>query len=144
MPCDFFTPTPREEPDTYIGRLQRKFDDIKSTPASAHGSGKFFVHKDLQTTTHVFLRTDSTKRPLQCPYDGPYKVEERNEKTFIINIKGKQKCVSIDRLKPAFVPIEDNVPVSITVPDSPTSTLIRTTRSGRKVHFPVRLEQHRA
>ena len=39
-----------------------------------------FVHKDLMTTTHVFVRLDRVKRPLESSYDGPYKVISRNEK----------------------------------------------------------------
>ncbi|XP_011406350.1 PREDICTED: sulfated surface glycoprotein 185-like [Amphimedon queenslandica] len=50
-------------------------------------------------STHVVVRRDSVKRPLQCPYDGPYKVLN---KYFTIDLQGKHDNVSIDQLKPAY------------------------------------------
>lgn len=135
LPCDFFTTTPREEPDTYVGRLQRRFDDIKPTPASNHGTGKFFIHKHLSQSSHVFLRTDSTKKPLQNPYEGPFEVKERDDKTYVIMINGKPKRVSIDRLKPAFLQTTEEIPTK-TESDIVPPALKITTRSGRHVRFP--------
>ncbi|GFW68895.1 hypothetical protein TNCV_2917941 [Trichonephila clavipes] len=41
------------------------------------------------------------RRPLQ-PYDGPFKVLQRKDKVFFLDINGKRVSVSIDRCKPAF------------------------------------------
>ncbi|GFU58215.1 hypothetical protein TNCV_697251 [Trichonephila clavipes] len=41
-------------------------------------------------------------RPLQQPYDGPFKVLQRKDKVFFLDINGKRVSVSIDRCKPAF------------------------------------------
>ncbi|GFT31624.1 integrase catalytic domain-containing protein [Trichonephila clavipes] len=57
---------------------------------------------DLLEATHVFLRRDMLRRPLQQPYDGPFKVLQRKDKVFFLNINGKRVSVSIDRCKPAF------------------------------------------
>ena len=62
-----------------------------------------YIHKDLLTCTHVFIRTDSVKRPLESPYTGPYKVVSRTDKNFVILLAGKRDTVSIDRCKPAYV-----------------------------------------
>ncbi|KAJ3666573.1 hypothetical protein Zmor_002010 [Zophobas morio] len=100
--------------------------------------------------------------PLQQPYDGPYRVVRRSAKTFVVNIKGRDVTVSIDRLKPAYI-LNDDTPTSWfgrdttrTTPtidepapfadqphdddEMPASTTARTTRSGRRVRFPERLQ----
>jgi hypothetical protein len=61
------------------------------------------VHKDLQSCPYVFVRVDSVRKPLQPPYDGPFKVIQRRDKYFLIDRNGHQDAVNIDRLKVAFV-----------------------------------------
>jgi hypothetical protein len=58
---------------------------------------------DLATCTHVYIRHDAVKKPLQRPYDGPFRVLEREAKYFLLNQNGRQNRVSLDRLKPAFI-----------------------------------------
>ena len=105
---------------------------------------------DLNTCTHVFIRHDAVRKPLQPPYDGPYAVLKRNNKHFKININGRTDTVSLDRLKPAYVDIDvASTPTSYTSPvtqsptaPSPAAQPIapaekpRVTRSGRHVHWP--------
>ncbi|VDN96356.1 unnamed protein product [Rodentolepis nana] len=61
------------------------------------------ILKDLSTCPFVFVRVDSEKRPLQPPYEGPYKVLKRKPKYFILDRNGNKDSVSIDRLKPAYL-----------------------------------------
>ncbi|GFS95877.1 transposon Ty3-I Gag-Pol polyprotein [Nephila pilipes] len=84
----------------------------------------------------------------------PYKVVSRTEKVFRILRHGKEVSVSIDRLKPAYIPKElEDIPVEVNVkkkvsfqigevPESgqekPKESFSRqetTTRSGRRVRF---------
>lgn len=120
---------------------------LQPTPTTTHQSGtpKTFVHKDLGTAPYVFVRQDCVRKSLQPPYAGPYRVIDRHDKYFKLEIKGKPDTVSIDRLKPAHLLAETtpaNVPItSPVVPPtlakpSPTATDHRTTRSGRIVRFP--------
>ncbi|CAH8667643.1 unnamed protein product [Dicrocoelium dendriticum] len=60
------------------------------------------MHSGLSTCTHVFLRTDAVRRPLQPPYTGPFRVLQRTPKHFTIDQNGHRTTVSIDRLKVAF------------------------------------------
>ncbi|GFV68594.1 integrase catalytic domain-containing protein [Trichonephila clavipes] len=110
----------------------------------------------LLEATHVFLRRDMLRHPLQQPYDGPFKVLQRKDKVFFLDINVKRVSVSIDRCKPAFflntedlqLPQNKNeTPATVkpnatpaTVEHDPTASTPtqRSTRSGRKVHLLTR------
>lgn len=62
-----------------------------------------YVPQKLMTCSHVFLREEIKKGQLNPPYRGPFKVINRTEKTFTIEIDEKNTVVSIDRLKPAHI-----------------------------------------
>lgn len=77
-------------------------NNLRPTSTSWHSTKPTFVHKSLETCTHVFVRNDSIRPSLSHPYQGPYEVIKRTPKYFMINSKGRQTNISIDRLKPAF------------------------------------------
>ena len=133
-----------------------------NSSGNIHSTSKVFIPKDLQRCSHVWLRTDRVRRPLEAPYAGPFKVLHRYEKYFTLELNNGQKNVSIDRLKPAYVPSssvptqeapEEVIPPAADethsgdeVPEHelpPTSTddsenpvvSHKSTRSGRKVVF---------
>ncbi|GFW29121.1 transposable element Tcb2 transposase [Trichonephila clavipes] len=127
-------------------------------PPKHHGKRPVFIHPGLLEATHVFLRRDMLRRPLQQPYDGPFKVLQRKDKVFFLDINGKRVSVSIDRCKPAFflntedlqlpqtknetpATVEPNATASTpaTVESVPTASTPTqpSTRSGRKVHLPT-------
>ena len=76
------------------------------TPTRAQSSHTPFIHQHLNSTKFVFVRHDGVKSSLQPSYDGPFKVIDRNDKYFTIEISGTQDTVSIDRLKPAYMETE--------------------------------------
>jgi hypothetical protein len=55
----------------------------------------------------VFIRNDGHKRPLEQPYSGPYRVVCRGDKCFTVSVRVRDKTVSLDRLKPAFILSDD-------------------------------------
>ncbi|VDP65954.1 unnamed protein product [Schistosoma curassoni] len=59
--------------------------------------------REISTCTHVFIRVGSVRKPLEQPYEGPFHVITRHEKTFKVDRHGRVEIVSIDRLKPAHV-----------------------------------------
>lgn len=68
----------------------------------------------------MFLRDVTIKPPLTPPYTGPYQVLARSQKTFTIVYDGKEKIVSRDRVKPAFLdatyPKGDDISASLDQP----------------------------
>ena len=61
---------------------------------------------DLNTCTFVFVRHDAVRKSLQPPYDGPFHVLKRHNKHYTLDILGKEKVISLDPLKPAY--LDDN------------------------------------
>lgn len=130
---------------TYVNNFIRTMRSLNPISTTLHGSPKIFVHPSLKTCSHIFLRSDKVTPPLTPPYTGPHLVIDRNDKNFIIDVKGKQTTVSIDRIKPAYQLSDENsysttsefIPVS----NSPPTTFAKTstTKSGRKVRFPKHL-----
>ncbi|GBM48021.1 hypothetical protein AVEN_34352-1 [Araneus ventricosus] len=58
---------------------------------------------ELHTCTHVFIRIDRVRKPLESPYCGPFPVAKRHKKYFAVTIKGKDINISVGRLKPAYL-----------------------------------------
>ncbi len=161
LPGEFFIPSPTTslpDPSDFIHKLRSHFQTIR--PVSTRPIQRTtHLPEGLSTATHVFLRRDAVRKPLQPPYDGPYPVIKRTDKHFTIAINTRNDTVSIDRLKPAHLdsdisnngysarsaqpssppthPKQHSQP-----PPSPTPTNTRTTRSGRCVHFPQYLSRH--
>ena len=48
-----------------------------------------FIPGDLTEYSHAFIRVDAVRTPLQRSYHGPYPVLQRNNKFFILQVKGK-------------------------------------------------------
>ena len=68
----------------------------------------------LMSATHVFLRVDAVRRPLVPPYEGPFPVISRSDKTFVTLRRDSPVTVTVDRLKPAFI-----LPESSAAPSPP-------------------------
>lgn len=137
LPGEFFNPAGSETTDisAFIARLRSFAAKLQPSPAARHTRDKVFVHKDLATSSHIFLRDDALRGSLQPAYTGPHEVVEKGDKTFKIMVKGKVVTVSIDRLKPAYV-LVDTIPPDLNDEPQPKDTTTRTTRSGRRVRFP--------
>ncbi|XP_050066078.1 uncharacterized protein LOC126555164 [Aphis gossypii] len=108
MPRECFGNSSQPAPDTdiFVSQLKQKFEPIRPVNALHKTSRTTFISPELSKTTHVFVRHDAIKKPLQMPYDGPYLVIHRADKTYQVNVNGKIVNISIDRLKPAFLPNE--------------------------------------
>ena len=150
LPGEFFNPesvTSPLDPQNYVHRLKATMQRLRPTQTRTQQSRSVHVAKELHSCTHVFIRRDAVRKPLQPPYDGPYRVISRTEKHFVIDINGRIDTVSIDRLKVAHldntltITPQTPTPTAIPIPNnpSPTEPVIRKTRSGRQVHWPQKV-----
>ncbi|GFS67974.1 transposon Tf2-11 polyprotein [Trichonephila clavipes] len=160
LPGEMFDSSkPDDDVVNFVSKLKSHMQSLHPKPPKHHGKRPVFIHPGLLEATHVFLRQDMLRRPLQQPYDGPFKVLQRKDKVFFLDINGKRVSVSIDRCKPAFflntedlqlpqtknetpATVEPNATASTpaTVESDPTASTPTqpSTRSGRKVHLPTR------
>nr|XP_054761215.1 uncharacterized protein LOC129267593 [Lytechinus pictus] len=142
------TPDSFSNPGDYVHRLRNYMIDINPARTRSQTTTSH-VPPDLQDCSHVFIRCDAVRPSLQPQYDGPYRVVSRTPKFFILDVKGKNDSVSVDRLKVAHLPSTTSMDNSFlhhasfsSLPTPTTSTPpVRTTRSGRRVHFPARFAQ---
>lgn len=147
LPGQFLHQQPNEKNEDkhdFISRLHNTMRQLRPK-IKRHGQRATFVFKDMTNTPQVFVRHDAPAGTLQPPYDGPYEVLNRSEKTFKLKINGRTVNVSIDRLKPAYT-MEDETALE----DTKTSPEIleeetaeiqpskTTTRTGRTTRPPVR------
>ena len=108
LPGEFFSPGSHAPPraSEFVAQLQRSLRGFVPAQPEFHvGHRQDSVPASLSSCAAVFVRVDAVKRPLTRPYMGPYQVLERNAKTFVLSKSGKPWTVSIDRLKPCFLPI---------------------------------------
>ena len=154
VPGDFVpNPTIHSDHCTHLQRLREQVRSIAPVPTSQHGTVDGSVPHDLQLAKFVFIRRDAHRWPLQRPYEGPFKVIQPGLKTFLVDIGGKSETISVDRLKPAHVDLEQPVRVAVPRPRgrppkppnrTNTSTFVHSdstndpkcTRSGRRIRPP--------
>ena len=108
---------------------------------------------------HVFERVGALRGPIQSPYQGPFKVIERQGKYYKLDLGTRQDTVSIDRLKLAFMdevtdineprhPAPAAAPAAARRPPTRPTRAARAdagvvpvvTSSGRLVRLPVRCD----
>ena len=93
--------------DDFVGRLRRQMARIRPIPTVLHTGGRTsYVPDDLRQAQHVFIRRDAVKPPLTAPYEGPFPVLDKQEKYFTVQVGNNQKKITVDRLKPAFLPTD--------------------------------------
>ena len=148
LPGEFFDERKAEttpDPTSYVTRLKNMMYHLQATPICQQKATNIYVSPTLKSCTHVFIHHDAVKKPLQKPYDGPYKIQKRTDKHFTIDNNGHNE-VSIDRLKPAFHEDSSNkwsltpLPeITHTADPSPAFRPVTVTRYGRRVHWPKHL-----
>ena len=77
------------------------------------------IPNDLQSCSHVFIRTDSERKPLQPPTPDLTKSLLARTKYFTIIVNGKEQNISIDRLKTAHFHPEITPHVTAKLPKYP-------------------------
>ncbi|BES93979.1 multicellular organismal development [Nesidiocoris tenuis] len=109
-----------ETVSSFIENLRSQLRAMRPVPFKHHSTKKVYFHEDLRTSSHVFVRRDAVRRPLQPTYDGPYRVVSRSDKTFSIIMPHGEQTVTVDRLKPAYI-LSSDPPDSSSKPPIPPS-----------------------
>ncbi|GFT99025.1 retrovirus-related Pol polyprotein from transposon 412 [Trichonephila clavipes] len=134
LPGEMFDSSkPDDDVVNFVSKLKSHMQLLHPKPPKHHGKRPVFIHPGLLEATHVFLRRDMLRRPLQQLYDGPLKVLQRKDKVFFLDINGNR--VSIDRCKPAFFRNTEDLQLPQTKNETP-ATLIHCMCSRR-----VKLEE---
>lgn len=108
-----FTP----DPQIFIEDFRQHMRQVKPVPTTHHIKKRPFQFKDLYSCSHVFVRSDAVKKPLERPYTGPFKVLERvSDKVIALEINGRQQHIAIERLKLAHFVSDDLITNPITNP----------------------------
>ena len=148
-PIDILQTTPNNKQD--FDSFMKKFTshmkelDFRNLPTFHPFTQNSYVPKDLQSCTHVFVRTDRIRKSLEAPYTGPFKVLQRMDRCFKLELRnGRTDVVSISRLKPAYLQVLPTPPPVSTpdvlpdvAPDVPSSPPIPAPRRSlrKRVHF---------
>ncbi|XP_037514903.1 uncharacterized protein LOC119391296 [Rhipicephalus sanguineus] len=130
---------------TFVARLRRTMASLRPSPAAHHTKPTPFVFKDSATCSHAFLRDNTVRAPFEPPYSGPYKVIRLDDKTFTLQISGRDVRVSIDRLKPSYILSEETTnsgapPVNHPQQPPTPRPVPYITRFGRQVRVPNALQ----
>ncbi|XP_037827262.1 uncharacterized protein LOC119615258, partial [Lucilia sericata] len=118
LPCDLLQNSKDSSPnDEFVQNLKAQMNMLKPVDIKHKSNKTVFLHKNLESCSHVFVRTDAVRKPLQQPYDGPYRVLKKTDKFFTLDVNGSSKVISIDRLKPAFMFNDEIIeePKSVTI-----------------------------
>uniref|UniRef100_A0A5S6QNU6 Integrase catalytic domain-containing protein n=1 Tax=Trichuris muris TaxID=70415 RepID=A0A5S6QNU6_TRIMR len=74
LPGVYFGDTGTRNVNEHSDELRAFFSSIRPVPTRGAPASKWFVPKNLETCTHVFLRRDANRPPLSPAYEGPYKM----------------------------------------------------------------------
>ncbi|XP_062551045.1 uncharacterized protein LOC134216025 [Armigeres subalbatus] len=104
IPGEFYDTASKDIDRTeFVKTLRQLIQQVGPIGNRNHAKQHVFIPNDLKTCKHVFVRVDTVRRALQHPYDGPFEVIERNDKSVLVFIKGKKQRISLDRVKPAYI-----------------------------------------
>ncbi|BHF82391.1 hypothetical protein SprV_0802552900 [Sparganum proliferum] len=103
LPGQMISPTPRvtfEDPTNLLHRLQQFMRALSPVPPRPSVS-ESLLEEELATCSHVSLRCDRVRGPLQPSYDAPPRVNSRGTMNFRIQRETRDEVVSVDLLKAA-------------------------------------------
>ena len=104
---------------TYVSRLKEAMQSLVTIPPRQLSGRPTHVSEALSHCSHVFVRFDVVKKPLQQPYNGPYHVLSCSAKQYTIDYNGRPTVVSLDRLKAAHIDLPFTTTTDTTPPSPP-------------------------
>ena len=122
-----------------VTKLKTVMQQLQAIPPRIQSNKKSYVSDDLHKCTYMFVRHDAVHKPLQQPYDRPYKVLKRTDKHFTLQIKDREEVVSVDRAidnSASNISTTDQSSSSDFLSPSTTSDNTRVTRPVCHVRWP--------
>ena len=108
VPGEFF-PYDSTADQSHAETLRRIVKDLAPCrPSKQHQHTTSYVPAELKSSDYAFIREDAHKPPLSNPYRGPYRVLARTDKSYRIQLDNREDWISIDRLKPAYLDVDDH------------------------------------
>nr|VZI15886.1 unnamed protein product [Spirometra erinaceieuropaei] len=98
-----------EIPDNFVHSLRRFTPSLSPVPRRTPTT-ESYLEKGLVNCTHVFVRCDRVRQPLESPCKGPFRVLAHNTKTCRILRGDKEDVVSADRAKAAVAEEPSDLP----------------------------------
>lgn len=83
---------PQFSASDFIQTLRDRMNNISPCSTVSHVQPNVFMHPELKTWSHVFLRIGKLLPSLSQPYSGPHKVLSRGDKTITIEVNGRKSC----------------------------------------------------
>uniref|UniRef100_A0A0L8GEF2 Reverse transcriptase domain-containing protein n=1 Tax=Octopus bimaculoides TaxID=37653 RepID=A0A0L8GEF2_OCTBM len=77
------------DPTTYVHRLRAHMSQLSPKPPRPQETDTY-VPTDINQWTHVFVRNDGIPARICPPYSGPYKVLQKREKYFVVDVNDLQ------------------------------------------------------
>ena len=103
LPGEFFqAPRTSNLQPGFLHNLQETMRNIQPPSPQYHGMQPTYRPVNVGDTGWVYIRRDGHRKPLQQPYTGPFKVIEKGDKFFRVDVNGKEEHITIDRLKTAY------------------------------------------
>lgn len=92
LPGELFHPAPlATRSPNFITTLRDNMAHLRVTNGTNHDTKRsIFVPKDLSTVSHVFLRVDAVRLPLQPRFDVPFAVLQRRDKDYKLQLNSRQ------------------------------------------------------
>ncbi|CAH1731650.1 unnamed protein product [Aphis gossypii] len=111
LPGELFHAAPPEaRTHDFVTTLKASMANLRLSPGANHDPARrVFIPTQMDTVSHVFVRIDAQRTPLQPRYEGPYAVLQRRDKVFKLQLDNRTAWISVDRLKPAFVLRDDPI-----------------------------------
>ena len=103
--CFFNSPPSTQDHVSLLSKLREAMSQQRARQPSQKGTQQNYIPSTLFAADQVFVRRDAHEHlpALQRPYEGPFRVIERRNKYFILDMGNRTDSVSIDRLKPAYI-----------------------------------------
>ena len=109
LPGEFLTPSCSDcsDPSSNVTHLKSVMYTLQATlPRHPPSQNTAHATSALEEAFHVFVRHNAVKKPLQQPYDGPFRVLKRSAKLYTLDLNGRRlKPAHLDLHTPSLTPL---------------------------------------